>query len=447
MTHSEGSQKKPDKLQLDKTMVDKTTLDQQIVVIGAGLVGAVQALLLARAGFHVTVVEQRSLLSSSGEKDNSRTVALSDRSYQLLAGADMWPDIEQCPIRSVCVTEQGKFGSVKLHARKLNVEALGYVLSNKNFESYLHDLLRAEQNITVVESATVVSVNSAAHEASIALEQNSDKAGDRAGTEKLLAADLVIAADGTNSVIREKLGIDTDGRDYHQCAVLANVHTTKPHQHIAFERFTKDGPLALLPLGANDGVNDTERSEKNSHLYSMILTAPLDQKEQLEKISDNEFLDLLQKKFGGRQGKFEKISKRFVAPLKLVVSSKQVDHRFVLIGNAARTLHPVAGQGMNLALRDVFELTSCVSGSSNLDAALDEFVSRRRRDQIVITSQTDLLARVFTQKWPLRAPVSLVSGISFLVLDFVYPFKKTFASMNMGRHIPLPHSDASERGR
>ena len=101
---------------------------------------------------------------------------------------------------------------------------------------------------------------------------------------------------------------------------------------------------------------------------------------------------------------------------------------------------------MNLALRDVFELTSCVSGSSNLDAALDEFVSRRRRDQIVITSQTDLLARVFTQKWPLRAPVSLVSGISFLVLDFVYPFKKTFASMNMGHHIPLPHSDASERG-
>ena len=162
MTYSEGSQKNPDKLP-----PDQTTLDQQIVVVGAGLVGAVQALLLARAGFQVTVVEQRSLLSSSGEKDNSRTVALSDRSYQLLTGADLWPDIEQCPIRGVCVTEQGKFGSVKLHARKLNVEALGYVLSNTNFESHLHDLLRDEQNVTVVESAKVISLNSTAHEASI----------------------------------------------------------------------------------------------------------------------------------------------------------------------------------------------------------------------------------------------------------------------------------------
>ena len=103
---------------------------------------------------------------------------------------------------------------------------------------------------------------------------------------------------------------------------------------------------------------------------------------------------------------------------------------------------------MNLALRDVFELTNCVSGSCDLDSALDEFVSRRRRDQFVITSQTDLLARAFTQKlpWPMRAPVSLVSGFSFLVLDFLDPVKKTFASMNMGHHMPLPHSDASERG-
>jgi len=426
MTHTVGSD-------------NNSAIDKNIIVVGAGLVGAVQALLLARAGFQVTVVEQRPLLSSSSEKDNSRTVALSDRSYQLLTGAGLWPDIEQCPIRSVCVTEQGKFGSVKLNARKLNVEALGYVLSNTDFERYLHNLLKVERNITVVESVKVVSLNSAAHEASITFDQI-----DNAGTEKTLSADLVIAADGTNSVIRNKLGIDTDGRDYDQCAVLANVHTTNPHQHTAFERFTKDGPLALLPLS----VGGTERGDKNSHLYSMILTAPHDEKERLEKISDNEFLGLLQKKFGGRLGKFEKISKRFVAPLKLVVSSKQVDHRFVLIGNAARTLHPVAGQGMNLALRDVFELASCLSGTNDLDAALDEFLSRRRRDQSVITSQTDILARVFTQKlpWPIRAPISLASGFSFLVLDFLDPVKKTFASMNMGRHMPYPGGNTSERG-
>ena len=426
---------------------------KEIVVVGAGLVGAVQALLLARVGFHVTVVEQRSLLSSSNDKDNSRTVALSDRAFQLLNGAGLWPAIAHCPIRSVCVTEQGKFGSVKLHAHKLNVEALGYVLANTEFECFLHDLLRREQNITVIESAKVVSVNSTDHQASITVKQSDDGAGN----EQLLSADLIIAADGTHSAIRNLLGIDTDDRDYQQCAVLANVSTANPHQHIAFERFTKDGPLALLPLSA-DSTRE-EENEKNSHRYSMILTAPLDEKENLEKIPDSDFLGLLQKKFGGQLGRFEKISKRFVAPLKLIVSSKQVDRRFVLIGNAARTLHPVAGQGMNLALRDVFELASCLKGVStanvcdngavsDLDSALKEFVDHRRRDQSVITSQTDILARIFTQKsWPLRTPISLASGLSFFVLDFSDPVKKTFASMNMGRHVPLPGRNASTADR
>lgn len=429
-----------------------TATGRKIVVVGAGLVGAVQALLLARAGFQVTVIEQRSLLSSSITADNNRTVALSDRSCQLLTNAGLWPAIEYCPIRSVCVTEQGKFGSVKLDARKLNVEALGYVLSNTGFEIWLHDLLRGEQNITVVESAKVVSLASTAHQASLTVVQSVN----HVDTDVSLTADLVIAADGTNSVIRSMLGIDTKMRDYEQCAVLANVCTANPHQNIAFERFTKDGPLALLPLCVESGGR--ERSEKNSHMYSMIFTASIDDKKKLEKISDHDFLCLLQKKFGGRLGRFEKISRRFIAPLKLVVSAKQVDQRFVLIGNAARTLHPVAGQGMNLALRDVFELASCLGSAGNImkssfndpeaedfDSALAEFVRLRHRDQSVITSQTDILARAFTQKPPLRVPISLVSGLSFFVLDFLDPVKKTFATMNMGRHVPLPGRNITTR--
>lgn len=194
----------------------------------------------------------------------------------------------------------------------------------------------------------------------------------------------------------------------------------------------------------------------------MILTAPLEDSEILKKMSDSDFLALLQKKFGGRLGRFEKIGRRFVAPLKLVVSAKQVDRRFALIGNAARTLHPVAGQGMNLALRDVFELASCLGGAgvssedrkganspdtpqdAPLDTSLDRFVKLRRRDQSVTTSQTDMLARAFTQKpWPLRAPLSLASGFSLFALDFAGPIKKTFATMNMGRHLPLPERKTS----
>lgn len=407
-------------------------MHQKVVVVGAGLVGAVQALLLARAGFIVTVVEKRNLLSTSSfcEESPSRTVALSHRSWQLLSSAGLWPDIKCCPIQTVHVTQQGKYGSVKMHARKFNVEALGYVLSTAAFELFLHEQIRREPNITVLESASVVSVSKSdtddGCEVRLTVEQ--------AGVSTTLVSDLVIAADGTHSEIRSMLKIDTEERDYHQCAVLANVSTTAPHRHIAFERFTREGPLALLPL------IDFSDNKKHS-MYSMIFTAPIESMQSLQEVSDENFLQMLQQKFGGRLGRFEKIGKRFVTPLKLTVSKKQVDARFVLIGNAARTLHPVAGQGMNLALRDVFELVSQLSSGVETETALQEFVRCRHRDQSQVTMQTDVLARAFTVKsQALQVPVSLLSGSSFLLLDVIDPVKKKFALMSMGHHTPLPGS-------
>lgn len=412
--------------------VPEDQVHQKVVVVGAGLVGAVQALLLARAGFIVTVVEKRNLLSTSSfcEESPSRTVALSHRSWQLLSSAGLWPEIKCCPIQTVHVTQQGKFGSVKMHARKFNVEALGYVLSTAAFELFLHEKIRREPNITVLESASVVSVSKSdtddGCEVRLTVEQ--------AGVSTTLVSDLAIAADGTHSEIRSMLKIDTEELDYHQCAVLANVSTTAPHRHIAFERFTREGPLALLPL------IDFSDNKKHS-MYSMIFTAPIESMQSLQEVSDENFLQMLQQKFGGRLGRFEKIGKRFVTPLKLTVSKKQVDARFVLIGNAARTLHPVAGQGMNLALRDVFELVSQLSSGVETETALQEFVRRRHRDQSQVTMQTDVLARAFTVKsQALQVPVSLLSGSSFLLLDVIDPVKKKFALMNMGHHTPLPGS-------
>jgi len=412
--------------------VPQDQVHQKVKVVGAGLVGAVQALLLARSGFSVTVVEKRNLLSAStiGEESDGRTVALSHRSWQLLSSAGLWPDIDHCPIQTVHVTQQGKFGSVKLHARKFNVEALGYVVSTARFELFLHDQLRHEPGITVLESASVVSLDKSDADAGCLACLTVEQAGELT----TLVADLVIAADGTHSGIRSMLGIDVEERDYQQCAMLANVSTTEPHRRIAFERFTGEGPLALLPLNVGNG------NRKNS-TYSMIFTAPYESMESLRAISDENFLHMLQQKFGGKLGRFEKIGKRFVTPLKLNVSKKQVDGRFVLIGNAARTLHPVAGQGMNLALRDVFELVSQLSLTNEVESALEEFVSRRQRDQKQVTMQTDVLARAFSVKpRVLRAPMALLSSSSFLLLDFIDPVKKTFGLMNMGHHMPLPGS-------
>lgn len=401
-----------------------TSPRNHIVVVGAGLVGAVQALLLSQAGFTVTLLERRSLHAPHAQTSaiSSRTVALSNRSWQLLTSAGLWPDIDHCPIKTVLVSEQGKFGSVKLHARKLDVQALGYVLSNDDFERYLHNLLRQEPSISVLESASVVACESTDQSVRLTVMHT--------GAELTIEAALVIAADGTESAMRRMMGIEVQEHDYQQCAVLATVSTTDQHKQIAFERFTRDGPLALLPLF------DAENSHGNR--YSMILTAPAVEAEQLKLSTDAELLHLVQKKFGGKLGRFETVGSRFIAPLKLTVSKSQIDRRFILIGNAARTLHPVAGQGMNLALRDVFELVTCLTQCDGVDVSLREFVERRRHDQQLVTRQTDLLARVFARKpWPVRVPISVLTTASFLLMDFVDPVKKSFASMNMGHHVPL----------
>ncbi len=426
--------------------------DKSIIVVGAGLVGAAQALLFAKAGYSVIVVEKNTLRheTESGNQEtqtiSSRTVALSHRSWQLLSEAGLWPTIDCCAIQTVHVTEQGNFGSVKLDARKLDVEALGFVISNAGFESYLHRCLKSEANIHVIESASVVSVENDNQTAHVVIEQ--------AGICSTLSVSLVVAADGTHSTVRQMLGIESKHRDYEQCAVLANVRTSKSLANSAFERFTRDGPLALLPLAsvsepsrvtgqvADQILSDLDQSRTDqssqAQLYSMIYTAPSAQAAQLTEMPDQDFLAMVQRKFGGRLGRFENISKRYVADLALTVSMQQVKGRFVLIGNAARTLHPVAGQGMNLALRDVFELVSCVIDHENIDAALAGFEKQRKRDQWWVTSQTDLLARLFGDKpWPLGLPASVLTGCGFVLLDIFEPFKKSFAAANMGRHVPL----------
>jgi len=362
------------------------------VVVGAGLVGAVSALLLVQNGYRVTVVEQRSLRCKYAAVDpmSTRTIALSERSRQMLEAADLWPDISNCPIKSVHVSEHGKFGSVKIHADKLNMEALGYVISNAEFEYYLHQRIRDEAGITLIEDAKAVSVENC--DAKVCLEIV------KQGMQQSLNADVLIAADGTESVVRNLLNIDVQERDYNQCAVLANVTTSLPHSYTAFERFTGSGPLALLPLA----------SSGKSHHYSMIFTALEKDSESLASMPVACFLPLLQKKFGRKLGRFEKIGNRYVAPLKLLVCKEQAVGRWA----------------------------SCLNAQHDVCDALQSFSSNRRFDQQLVTRQTDLLARAFTDKpFPLQLPASAARRASLLLLDAAEPVKSTFANLNMSGHL------------
>ena len=188
------------------------------VVVGAGLVGAVSALLLTQNGYRVTVVEQRSLRKKDAatlDPMSSKTITLSERSRLMLEAADLWPDINCCSIKSVHVSELGKFGSVNIRADKLNMDALGFVVSNSEFELYLYQRMRNESAITLIEDAKAVSVEHSEEKVCLGIMQQ--------GTQQSIDTDLLIAADGTESVVRTLLQIDVHERDYNQCAVLANV--------------------------------------------------------------------------------------------------------------------------------------------------------------------------------------------------------------------------------
>jgi len=396
-----------------------------IIVVGAGVVGALVSLLMTERGHKVTLIEKRNLVSdrSSSDQPSDRTVALSNRSWQLLSSAKLWPDIEACAIRFVRVSQRGRFGSVRLSADQMRVEALGYVLGNDALEAYLHQHVRDESAIKVFEGVSVESIDTLNCGVSVVL----------ADKQTQLKADLLIAADGNNSLVRDRLGIATIERDYQQCAVIATVQSNQPHEHTAHERFTRKGPLALLPVGASvDGQ------------YSMVFTSELADLEKLKNISDLDFLNLLQQKFGGKVGRFETIGKRFVTPLRSSISESQVHESCVLIGNAARSLHPVTGQGLNLALRDVFELVSLiyhnpVSSSEmvrDISTVLEKFHNNRKTDQRLITFQTDTLARWFSGRW--QAPIAAVNSVTFLLLDTLTPVKSQYAKFNMGHHVPLP---------
>lgn len=444
-----------------------TAKQVDVVVVGGGIVGAVQALLLAKNGVTVLLVEASSadsvtehqhepMLEPLHEHLQPRSVALSYRSYELLAAEGLWPSDATCPISEIHVTDKGSFGSARITARDLNTTALGYVVANHSFERHLGRLVQAQENIELVQPAkatlTQNSVNGVELNVSRACgEADSSAPGLNAQADESTAeardikvrCKLLIAADGTHSNIRQWLGLKLKQRDYQQVALVANVECQLDHQHIAHERFTESGPLALLPLAPR--------------CMAMVYTARECDGEALKSMSDADFLQLLQVRFGGKLGRFKAVGRRAIFPLALSESESQTSGSCVLIGNSARTLHPVAGQGLNLALRDVFALAASVAhllGSEAMPASeqqsvdssaagrttelsqvLSDFERQRRLDQRSTVRRTDLLARVFSgHTLPAMGPLR---GASLVLLDGLAPLRKRFAAESAGIGVPL----------
>ncbi len=394
--------------------------DYDVLIVGGGLVGGSLALALAdtalRIGVIESVPEDKRIASSAGD----RALALAWGSAQILGQVGVWQGAEKkaAPIRHIHVSDQGYFGKLRMSAEREGVPALGYVATARTLEEEV--ALRLSQSpVTMICPASVIGLKAGSEAVHVSL---------REGNESInLTARLLVAADGGNSTVRKLLEIGQSIRDYGQTAIVTEVNTGKSGDFTAYERFTPVGPLAFLPVAKKR--------------YSVVWTQKADDAAELLAMSDSAFTDRLQSAFGYWLGKIALASRRQAFPLKLIRAERMADERVVLIGNAMHQLHPVAGQGLNLGLRDVAMLAEMLVARLAFGedigerTFLERYAQARQADLDRVIRFTDSTVRIFSTDF---APVALARNAGLLALDRFLPGKRLLAqyAMGLGNRIP-----------
>jgi len=397
-------------------------VDYDIVVIGGGMVGASLACALRDSGMRIAVVEAVPLSAATQPSYDDRTIALAYGSRRVFEAIGVWSAIDAggvTPIERIHVSDRGHFGVTRLAAHEAGLPALGYVVENRVLGAALLSVLQTANAIEWICPATMESLRIEPHAATVTI---------RSGElSRELTASLVVAADGAHSAVRAAAGITAARTEYDQSAVVTNVTAGRPVANTAFERFTETGPLALLPMSQNR--------------YAVVWSARRAQTEELLTCPEDAFLVRLQERFGGRLGTFSRPGRRAAYPLALTRVQQHSRERLVLIGNAAHTVHPVAGQGFNLGLRDVAALAEVLVGARRIGqdignaAVLDRYVRWRRRDNQVIANFTNGLIRIFSTDFP---PVALARNAGLVLVDLLPGAKRGFVRVTSGLAGRLP---------
>lgn len=396
--------------------------DYDVVIVGGGLVGASLGVALAAGGLRAALVEAVPYGEARQPSYDDRSVALAYGSKRIFAALGVWPRIpvaDATPIRNIHISDRGRFGFTRLDHHDVGVEALGYVVANRALGAALNEALAEATALELITPATLRSFEVSASGVQVAI--------DRDGRRQTLAARLVVAADGGDSTVREHAGIEARRTDYGQSALVTNITVAHDHCGTAYERFTPSGPLALLPMA--------ERR------YSVVWTLAPEAAAAAMELSDDAFLDRLHAAFGGRLGAFVRVGRRQVYPLALTRVRELTRPRLALIGNAAHAVHPVAGQGFNLGLRDVALLAELLAGAYAAgrdvgDAALlDEYASQRWRDNLMVSGFTDALVRVFSNDF---APLAVARNLGLIAVDLLPPLKRGLLRRTMGLAGRLP---------
>jgi len=375
-----------------------------VLIVGGGPVGGALALALEDSGLSVLVVEARSTPA-----DDPRALAVAHACVAQLGKLGIALPDSATAIHTVHVSQALAFGRVRLDRQDLDLPALGYVLPYKDLARAMHARL-AESRVHYVTGATVSSVQSLSAYAAVTLQH--------AGNSELITARLVVLAEGGK--LLEKAGLAQGGRDYQQKALLAQVTASQPHQHRAFERFAFDGPIALLPSGPGDAA---------AGRYALVWTRPLHDALAIEQMPDAQLLDELQVRMGDRAGRFTGIGTRVSFPLRLKWVSTPYMKRIAVVGNAAQTLHPVAGQGFNLGLRDAMALSRVIRASGNAalgeTSTLQRYAALRNHDSLTTIGFTDGLIRLFGKE---MAPLRAARAFGFVAMDNIKPLRRGFAA-------------------
>jgi len=383
------------------------------------MVGASLACALGNQPLRVGVIEAVPFRSESQPSYDDRSIALAYGARKIFEGMGLWQQVEEIvtPIKKIHVSDRGHFGATRMDAAREGYPALGYVVENRDLGLLFAKTLASLPNVELICPAKLQNFTINADDAEVVIERD--------GKIETLTTKLIVGADGGRSVVRQLAGIDHTLDDYRQNAVIANVTPGKDHQNIAYERFTDSGPLALLPMSEGR--------------CSLVWTVDRDNVEDVMALDDEAFLSQLQQRFGMRLGPLQKVGRRNAYPLALVRAVEHIRPRLALIGNAAHVLHPIAGQGFNLGIRDVAALAQVIVEAKDDDigalAVLNQYDAWRKRDQDCVTGLTDGLVRIFSNQ---ITPLVIGRNSGLLAMDMIPPVKRMLMRQTMGLAGKLP---------
>ncbi|MCS2152592.1 2-octaprenyl-6-methoxyphenyl hydroxylase [Scandinavium goeteborgense] len=383
-----------------------------VIIVGGGMTGATLALAISHlsAGkLPVHLVEAVAPESQAHPGFDARAIALAAGTCQQLARVGIWQALRECAtaIRTVHVSDRGHAGFVTLDADDYSLPALGQVVELHDVGQRLFALLRKAPGVTLHCPARVDSFTRSQDSVDVVLDNG-----------VTLTGKLLVAADGSRSALGEQCGIAWQQQPYEQLAVIANVTTAVPHDGRAFERFTEHGPLAMLPM--SDGR------------CSLVWCHPLENRDEVLSWSDARFCQELQQAFGWRLGRITHSGSRNAYPLSLTTASRAISHRMALVGNAAQTLHPIAGQGFNLGLRDVISLAEMLAQANDPGdyALLSRYQQRRADDKSATVGVTDGLVHLFANRW---APLVAGRNVGLMAMELFTPARDALAQRTLGQ--------------